>query len=248
MLNLSDSQYLEQLPQGLKVGNLVLQNCGALKALPEDLQVFFLNISGCQRLTTFPQRGPAALGRLNMRNCRNLRQLPTWLKAVAQLDISDCPLLEELPQELQVRGWLDMADTSLRGLPVTLENVQLRWHAVRITQRIAFAPETITAEEVFAEENVELRRVLVERMDQEDFMRSAHVQVIDQDQDPGGERQLLKVDLSGDEPFVHLAVKCPSTAHSYLLRVPPTMQSCRQAVAWIAGFDNPDDYRPLAET
>jgi hypothetical protein len=34
----------------------------------------------------------------------------------------------------------------------------------------------------------------------------------------------------------------------YALRVPPTMRSCRQAAAWMAGFDDPDDYRPLVET
>jgi hypothetical protein len=32
------------------------------------------------------------------------------------------------------------------------------------------------------------------------------------------------------------------------VRVPPTMRNCRQAVAWTAGFDNPDDYEPIAET
>jgi hypothetical protein len=26
------------------------------------------------------------------------------------------------------------------------------------------------------------------------------------------------------------------------------MKTCRQAVAWTAGFDDPDDYRPLVET
>ncbi|GCE29137.1 hypothetical protein KDA_46210 [Dictyobacter alpinus] len=248
VLNLSDSKQLESLPAGLKAGSLQLQNCVALKELPNDLQVIFLNISGCQGLTEFPQRGPATLGRLNMRDCRNLRQLPGWLKIVGQLDISDCPLLEELPQDLQVRSWLDVANTPLRGLPATLNKVQLRWHAVRVPQRVVFEPETITAEEVFAEDNVELRRVLVERMDQEVFMRNARVKVIDEDQDPGGVRRLLKVEMAGDEPLVHLSVKCPSTAHSYLLRVPPAMKSCRQAVAWIAGFDNPDDYRPLIET
>jgi hypothetical protein len=45
-----------------------------------------------------------------------------------------------------------------------------------------------------------------------------------------------------------VCVVCPSTGRQYVLRVPPTMRSCRQAAAWIAGYDNPADYRPLAET
>jgi hypothetical protein len=30
--------------------------------------------------------------------------------------------------------------------------------------------------------------------------------------------------------------------------VPPAMRTCHQAAAWIAGFDNPNDYRPILET
>jgi hypothetical protein len=33
-----------------------------------------------------------------------------------------------------------------------------------------------------------------------------------------------------------------------MLRVPPTMTTCRHAVAWTAGFDDPDDYQPTVET
>ena len=40
----------------------------------------------------------------------------------------------------------------------------------------------------------------------------------------------------------------PATGRRYVLRVPPQTRTCRQAAAWIAGFDNPDDYQPLAET
>ena len=44
-----------------------------------------------------------------------------------------------------------------------------------------------------------------------------------------------------------MMVRCPSTGGRYLLRVPPTMKTCRQAVAWTAGFDDPSLYRPLVE-
>ena len=72
--------------------------------------------------------------------------------------------------------------------------------------------------------------------------------MLDKDRDPGGERRLLQVALPGDEPLVCLAVFCPSTGRQYMLRVPPSIRSCRGAAAWIAGFDNPNDYRPIAET
>ena len=35
----------------------------------------------------------------------------------------------------------------------------------------------------------------------------------------------------------------------HIIRVPPVgMNTCHKAAAWIAGFDNPDDYRPILET
>jgi hypothetical protein len=80
------------------------------------------------------------------------------------------------------------------------------------------------------------------------FLSEAAAQVLDQDVDPGGERRLLKVPLPRDEDLVCLAVYCPSTGRQYILRVPPTTRTCRHAAAWIAGFDDPDEYRPLVET
>jgi hypothetical protein len=47
---------------------------------------------------------------------------------------------------------------------------------------------------------------------------------------------------------VCVSVLCPSTGRQYIIRVPPEMTSCHQAVAWVAGFDDPALYRPLAET
>ena len=49
--------------------------------------------------------------------------------------------------------------------------------------------------------------------------------------------------MQGDEDLVCVSVICPSTGRQYIIRAPPTMSDCRQAVAWIAEFDDPDDYR-----
>ena len=61
-------------------------------------------------------------------------------------------------------------------------------------------------------------------------------------------RQLLRLKLEGDEDLVCVAVICPSTGRRYLLRVPPTMRTCRQSVAWTAGFSDPKLYKPRVET
>ncbi len=89
---------------------------------------------------------------------------------------------------------------------------------------------------------------MIERMGHDNFMSSAGAKILDADQDPGRQYRLLRVKLTNDELLVCLAVSYPSTRRKYMLRVPPTMKSCHQSAAWIAGFDNPDDYHPFIET
>ncbi|NOK61345.1 MAG: hypothetical protein GFH27_549305n114 [Chloroflexi bacterium AL-W] len=54
--------------------------------------------------------------------------------------------------------------------------------------------------------------------------------------------------MTGDEDLVCVSVICPSTGRQYLIRVPPQTRTCHQAAAWIAGFDDPNAYQPIAET
>lgn len=56
--------------------------------------------------------------------------------------------------------------------------------------------------------------------------------------------------LEGEDPtarFVH--VKDPSTNREYALRVPPTMKTAQEAVAWTFGFEGNDAarYAPVRE-
>ena len=51
-----------------------------------------------------------------------------------------------------------------------------------------------------------------------------------------------------DRDRCYLHCRCPSTGRDYLLRVPPETRTCRQAAAWLAGFDDPEAYRPVLET
>jgi hypothetical protein len=246
-LDLQDCTELTALPAGLKVGTLVLRGCAALTALPQGLDVQFLDLQGCRRLAAWPEGATVRIGSLNLSGCSQLTALPRTLGKLSQLDISGCIRLTSLPEGLEVGSWIELAGSALTALPGSLSRVRLRWHGVAIDERIAFRPETITLNEVLTEENAERRRVLLERYGLERFMLEAHAEVADEDHDPGGVRKLLRVPMPGDEDLVCVLVRCPSTGGRYLLRVPPTMATCRQAVAWTAGFDNPSLYRPLVE-
>jgi hypothetical protein len=149
---------------------------------------------------------------------------------------------------LNITGWLDIANTLLKILPPSAQGFKLCWHGVAIDAQIALHPRTITVKHVFATQNAEVRRVMIERMGLERFLQEAHPEVVDCDEDPGGDRWLLRIPLEHDEPLVCLQVQDPSTSRLYIIRVPPTMTTCHQAAAWIAGFENADDYHPILET
>lgn len=247
-IDLEGCEHLEALPAGLKTGSLILRDCIRLRALPERLDVYFLDISGCIRLTEWPADASINVGRLTARGLTQLTSLPAHVNQLAQLDIAGCSNLESLPPDLRISSWIDVADSGLTGLPPALEGLQVRWRSVVVDPRIAFHPDTITAQEVLAQQNAEVRRVMMERLGYERFLAEVDAETLHQDVDPGGLRRLLRIALQGDEPLMCLAVQCPSTGRQYVLRVPPAMQTCHQAAAWIAGFDDPDDYRPVEET
>jgi len=249
--NLSSCEELTELPAGLTAGTLILQGCTALTALPEKLDIWFLDMTGCWAFSRWPKQASIRSGRLNLRGCTALSSLPAYLGPLAALNVRDCPNLRELPDGLRITGWIDVAQSGLaetKKLPDSLRGVGLRWQGVRVEERIIFQPETITLKEILREENAERRRVLLDRFGMQRFMKESRAEVLDTDADPGGPRQLLRVELMDDEPLVTLSCFCPSTKRQYFLRVPPDMETCHQAAAWIAGFDDPSQYRPMLET
>ena len=258
-LDLTDCRGLTHLPAGLRVGwldmprgtptggSLILRGCTALKFLPDGLDACLLDLRGCTSLLGWPDGAAGRVRRLIARGCSSLQFLPKWLN-LTHLDVTDCRQLRTLPEGLRVSSEIEIANTSIGRLPSSLREVRLRWRGVPIDHRIAFQPETIRVQEILAESNAESRRVLLERFGLERFLTEANAEVLDEDRDIGGERKLLRVPMEGDEDLVCLLVHCPSTGGRYTLRVPPTMKTCRQAVAWTAGFDKPELYQPLIET
>jgi len=247
-LVLANCRALKSLPKGLSAGSISLRNCLGLVCLPENISTWFLDLTGCEQFSKWPRNGAINHGSLILRNCISVSSLPAWLGRLAQLDLSGCVQLKEIPEGISVTSWVDVGGTTITSLPRSLQGASLRWRGVRVNERIAFHPQELTAKEALAEKNAEVRRVMIERMGYLRFAKEAKAKVLDEDKDNGGPRQLLMIDLREDEPLVGLACICPSTQRQYFLRVPPTMKTCHQAAAWMAGFDNPKLYRPQIET
>jgi len=189
--------------------------------------------------------GMRVLGHLDLSGASNLYNLPENLTCES-LDISDCVNLTTLAKGLHVTHWIELAGSGITSIPGG-HGFVWRWRGVQVSDRIAFESQSLTGQDILNMENVELRRVLIERLGYETFLQQVGGLVRDRDRDAGGERQLVCIPFEDDEPFMVLKVICPSTGHTHILRVPPYMQTCHQAAAWIAGFDNADDYNPAIE-
>jgi hypothetical protein len=272
-MNLRNCRYLKQLPNKLRVSYLMLAGCTALERLPDKMRIAHLDVTGCTALQDWGEgssfvrddtseihyrqyRRPLS-HTLIARDCTQISELPNWLRTLQRLDIRNCDKLGNLPSNLAHVYTLEIGNTNMDGRPPNVIYDHLNWNGVRINAKIAWAPQLITIEDIWREENLEVRRVMIERMGYERFFREADAEIIDIDEDAGGERQLLRVTLpratmrwqrGREEPIVCLSVSCPSTARQYVLRVPPHVRTCHQGAAWIAGFDDPALYNPVLET
>jgi hypothetical protein len=122
------------------------------------------------------------------------------------------------------------------------------WHGVRVPRQVIENPESLTARDVLAEPDVEVRRVMIERVGHERLIRDGGARRVAEDETG----ILWRLDLAEDEPLVCVevtdATSGPNAAfRRYVLRVPPDVRSPREAVAWTFGIDS-NDYRPLRET
>jgi hypothetical protein len=253
-LDLTDCVSLRKLPDNLQTGSLILRGCTRLETLPDGLSIYFLDATNCTHLKAWGKTGKVEVGNITLTGCIALTYLPDWMDQIAQLNIQGCTNLHRLPDNMTVVYTIELADSGLDGLPEGCSSTELRWRDVIVNQQVAFHPEEINAQAIMAEANIELRRVMLDRMGYEAFFREAKAAELDRDVDPGGMRRLLRVEFQDrnqwqrDEPVVCLSVLCPSTARHYIIRVPPSMQTCHQAAAWVAGFDDPDQYHPVQET
>jgi hypothetical protein len=126
-------------------------------------------------------------------------------------------------------------------------SVDYRLQGISVNPDVVLDPDSVGAEEILAETNLERRRVMIERIGLGRLIESVRAKRVDADLDHGSERQLWTIPASDEEPVAVLKIVCPSTGRTYFLRVPPEMRSCEEAVAW--SFNRPvEGYAPITET
>jgi hypothetical protein len=122
------------------------------------------------------------------------------------------------------------------------------WRGMPIPVEVVSQLATLTVKRIQAEDNAEVRRVMLEYFGFERYLRESGAKK--QHADEFG--TLWRVDIPGDEPLVMVEV-INSTAEpdgsfrTYFLRVPPQTRTARGAVAWT--FDlTEQEYAPTQQT
>jgi len=102
----------------------------------------------------------------------------------------------------------------------------------------------LTADRILKIKNAALRRVCLEEFGYERFLTQVKHEVISRD----GEYELIRIDWhKREEPICLVKVKCSSTGVFYTLRVPPSVKTIKEAVAWTFGLKD-NEYSPQKET
>lgn len=119
-------------------------------------------------------------------------------------------------------------------------------HGVRVSEAVASG--NFSAAEIDATNNAEVRRVMIDMYGIAKYLQETDTEVLDRDECGVLYR---RVQL-GDEPIVMVKVRNATAEpdgsfRNYFLRVPPQMQTAREAVAWTFGM-NAKDYKPARET
>ncbi|MBO0792339.1 MAG: hypothetical protein J2P36_15525 [Ktedonobacteraceae bacterium] len=120
------------------------------------------------------------------------------------------------------------------------------WHGVRVPEKLILHPGQVTREDWMQERNVEVRRAIQERLGNERFIEMVGGKQID----VGRRGKLIEIDLGPRDPervAHYVQVQDSSTERYYYLRVPPSIASADEAIAWTFGRAL-SDYQPEQET
>jgi hypothetical protein len=118
------------------------------------------------------------------------------------------------------------------------------WHGVRVPEQVILAPEQLTGQDWSEARNVEVRRIIQERMGGRSVSELGGTLI---DEGPAG--WLYEVQLPNDPERVarYVQVQDASTLRQYVLRVPPILQTAAEAVAWSFQMTI-EEYHPKQET
>jgi uncharacterized protein DUF6745 len=113
-------------------------------------------------------------------------------------------------------------------------------HGVRHEGWFVLNPELITTEKIAAESNIEIRRIMIDKMGHTKYLHETGAQVIDVDYIPIGagiEGSIMRALLKDKNELVYLCGHDGSTDRVYYMNVDSNSKTCMEAHKSICGFD-----------
>lgn len=104
--------------------------------------------------------------------------------------------------------------------------------------------DKLTARDILRCTNVDIRRVLLAEFGFKKFVEELGGTSIHKDGD--SELILLRI-RKNEEPLMVIKVRDSTTREVYILRVPPHVRTCREAIAWTFSLEE-SEYNPIIET
>lgn len=163
------------------------------------------------------------------------------------LAFEDCVIATDKPTAIHLDDQLRFHNSS--GPALAFGDLKFFFmQGVAVPPAVVLEPEKITVESIDQEANLEVRRVMLERFGTGRFVSEAGAEVIDH----CGDQILYRREMQNDEPLVMVKVinstaEPDGTFKEYFLRVPPTVFTVRDAIAWTFGIRG-DAYAPDVET
>jgi len=181
-----------------------------------------------------------------LRGCTGLTALPDNLHVEGWLDLRGCTGLTALPDNLHVKGGLGLRGNRERLLCRIPKKFyeRLYWGSVGPIPAAAIAaPETLTKEQILQEKNVEVRRVMFERIGYDKFVELMDGTVIGTLDVDNGTELLYEVGVPGDpRSWKIVELVCPSSGRRYFHRVTRSAKTVTEAIASMWGL-NADQWK-----
>lgn len=125
------------------------------------------------------------------------------------------------------------------------------WRGISVKKEWIEDPNSITVEEVLAEQNAEKRRSMIEIMGYGRYLKEANSKLIDKHIRNGRVERLWESDFGYKKAkiieVINATPENDGTYKHYFFQVPSRINSAAEAVASLYGLD-PDEYNPTVET
>jgi hypothetical protein len=126
-------------------------------------------------------------------------------------------------------------------------------HGMEIPYWIIEYPERLTSDAIDNESNVEVRRVMLEIYGLDNYLENGKgCKLVDADPDPHVGSLYVREQANDEDIFMlkmrNSTQELDGSWKTYVIRVPPTMTTAKQANAWSYGFENPEDYSPVRQS